>query len=311
MRSPLRSWFHRTERFWSHLLGERTPSTFARRIGVEPLEDRVVPDGRPLPFPVTAAGSGIGATPIAKLFDGDTGEVLLTTTPFGSDHKGGVRVAVGDLTHDSYPDLVTAAGPGGGRHVRVFDGKTGLQLPGVIGSFFAFDPAFTGGVQVATGELTGDGWFDVVTAADEGGGPHVRVFDGKTGAEVKSFFAFESSFTGGVRLAVGELDGDYRPDLVVAAGTGGAPRVRVLSGKTFEQIAGPLGDFYAYDPAERGGVWMATGFVTGTPRTNLVAGSGQGRDPEVKVFDAVTGSVVRDFHPFESKYQSGVRVATA
>jgi hypothetical protein len=145
------------------------------------LEDRTVPDGRPLPFPVIAVGPGPGDAPLVKLFDADTGAELLNLNPYAPTLRGGVRVAVGDLTRDGYPDVVTAAGPGGGPHVRAFDGKTGQQVPGPLGSFFAYDPAFAGGVQVAAGDVTGDGYVDVVTAADQGGGPHVRVFDGRTG----------------------------------------------------------------------------------------------------------------------------------
>lgn len=56
-------------------------------------------------------------------------------------------VAVGDVTGDGRADIVTAAGPGGGPHVRTYDGTTGAA----IGSFIAFDPAFLGGVFVGAG----------------------------------------------------------------------------------------------------------------------------------------------------------------
>ena len=58
---------------------------------------------------------------------------------------GGVTVAVKDVTSDGRGDIITGAGPGGGPHVKEFDGVSGTTL----GSFFAFDPAFHGGVFVA------------------------------------------------------------------------------------------------------------------------------------------------------------------
>jgi hypothetical protein len=63
--------------------------------------------------------------------------------------NGGARVAVMDVNGDGMADIITGAGPGGGPHVRVFDGGTGLQLQlNTTDSFMAFDPSFSGGVFV-------------------------------------------------------------------------------------------------------------------------------------------------------------------
>lgn len=62
---------------------------------------------------------------------------------------------------------------------------------------------FTGGVFVAAGDVTGDGIADFITGSGVGGGPHVRVFDGVTGAEVAAFFAFDPAFTAGVFVGAG------------------------------------------------------------------------------------------------------------
>jgi VCBS repeat protein len=171
---------------------------------------------------------------------------------------GGVRVAAGDLDGDGVSEILTAAGPGS-PHVEAFVLNDARQ-PEIVLSFYAYHPAFLGGVFVAAGDIDGDGREEVITGADAGGGPHVRVFG--TGPaftalhEVYSFFAYEPGFTGGVRVAAGDLDGDGAAEIITAPDPSHSPLVRVFH--TFAN--GALGErsaFYAYDAAFGGGVFVA------------------------------------------------------
>jgi RHS repeat-associated protein len=282
---------------------------------VEPLEDRVVPDGRPLPLPFVFAGAGTGKPPTVVGYHADTGAVAFERAAFEPGFAGGVRVAAGDVSGDGIPDLVAAAGPGGGPRVRVFDGKTGDQIAGPLGSFYAYAKGFKGGLHVAAGDVNGDGRADVITAADKGGGPHVKVFSGSDGTVLASFYAFDPAFTGGATVAAADFTGDRRVEVAVGAGPGGPPRVKVFDPMTGGVIAGPLGEFLAFEPGFKGGVNVGTdalaGDVTGDGTPDLVVGAGAGGGPRVRVFDGATGAGVRDFFAFDEKVTAGVRVATA
>ncbi len=201
--------------------------------------------------------------------------------------------------------FVAGADAGGGPLVQIFDAETGDER----GAFFAFDPAFTGGVRVAAGDVTGDGLAEVVVAAGAGGGPQVNVFSGRELALLASFLAFDPSFTGGVSIAVGDVNGDGVEEIIAGAGAGGGPQVRVfdMSNGQATQIAGPLGSFMAYDATFQGGVNVAAGNVDGALGDELITGPGPGGGPNVKVFDQA-GAVERSFFAFDPGFTAGVFV---
>ena len=225
--------------------------------------------------------------------------------------SGGVRVATADVNGDGTADIITAAGPGGGPHVRVFDGNTGNQLAGPIGSFFAYDANFLGGVFVAAADVDGDGRADVITGAGAGGGPHVKVFSGADGSVLASFFAYNVAFSGGVQVATADVNADGTADIITAAGAGGGPHVRVFDGITGNQLAGPIGSFFAYNANFLGGVFVAAADFNGDGRADIITGAGAGGGPHVKVFSGADGSLLASFFAYDPAFSGGVRVATA
>ena len=110
---------------------------------------------------------------------------------------GGVFVAGGDFDRDGFGDVLTGADAGAASHAKVFDGQTNAE----DASFFAYGAGFTGGVRVGAGDINGDGAADIITGAGSGApGGHIKVFDGLTGAEIRSFFSY-TGFDGGVYVA--------------------------------------------------------------------------------------------------------------
>ena len=225
------------------------------------------------PVGVRVIGADAGGEPRVEVYD-DTGALRLRFLAYDPSFRGGVRVAAGDVNGDGVEDVITAPGPGGAPHVRVFNGRDGSSLF----SFFAFDPGWTGGLFVTTGDVCGDAAPDVIVGADAGGAPHVKAFDAETMAEFASFFAFSPGFTGGARVAAGDVNGDGADDIVTAAGPGSGPHVRIFDVTTGFEIA----SFYAFDPAFSGGVFVAVGDVNGDGGGDIVAGAGT--FPHIAVF---------------------------
>jgi hypothetical protein len=254
----------------------------------------------PFTGPISVTGAGAGGGPEVKAIDPKTGTVLLDFMAYDPAFRGGVRVAVADVNGDGVPDIITAPGPGGGPDIRVSNGTTGA----IIREFMAYSSSFTGGVYVAAGDVNGDGFADIVTGADAGGGPHVEVFSGKDGSLIKGFMAYSGGFKGGVRVAVADVDGDGKADVITAPGAGGGPHIRVFSGATFSILE----EFMAYSTSFTGGVHVAAGDTNGDGKADIITGAGAGGGPEVKVFSGANHSVLKDFMAYSQSYLGGVRV---
>lgn len=256
-----------------------------------------------------AVGAGPGSLPLVKVYDYD-GQLKAEFLAFSAKFGGGVRVALGDVTGDGVQDILCAAGPGGGPHVRVFDGVSLSE----VHSFFAYGPNFTGGVYIAAGDINFDGIDDVILGAGEGGGPHVRVLYGHNFADMFNFFPYPATFTGGVRVAAGRVNNDVFADIIMGAGPGGGPHVRIYSGSNLAL----LGDFFAFDPAFTGGVFVTAQNVSTLGDANVIVSAGAGGAPLVRAFPGAAFRGVphlppqsqQDFDAYSADFSGGVRVAT-
>lgn len=257
--------------------------------------------------PVLAFGSGGGIQAQVQVLNSALDEVF-RLFPY-DNFAGEVRVALGDVTGDGVSDIITAAGTGGGPHVKAFNGTNGQ----VVRSFFAYSPNFTGGVYVATADLNDDGQADILTGAGQGGGPHVRAWSGADNSMLFDFFAYNTLFTGGVRVAAGDINGDDRPDIITGAGPGGGSHVRVFDGTQPAlaaagiNIPGPSGSFLAYPADYTGGVFVAANNTDQPNAPLIVTGSDQniGAGAMVGIFKSPQqGNTV-----FQMPNNRGVRVA--
>ncbi|HEX4609298.1 MAG TPA: FG-GAP-like repeat-containing protein, partial [Urbifossiella sp.] len=212
-------------------------------------------DGRAEIVVTPDQGGGPRVVVYGRSVDGDA---VVRATFLGIDDsafRGGARTAVGDVNGDGVPDLVVAAGFGGGPRVAVFDGKTILTTPTrLVSDFFAFpgtDAAdLRNGAFVAAGDVNGDGFADLVFGGGPGGGPRVFILsgqliaagnvDGAYAAPVANFFvAGKTADRGGVRVAVADLDGDNKADVVAGSGEGSPGGMRVYLGKDVTGAAEP------------------------------------------------------------------------
>jgi hypothetical protein len=186
----------------------------------------------------------------------------------------------------------------------VFDGilvdnalQIGISSPPAVRSFFAFDPASRGGVNVAVGQFRTDGKADIVVGTGTGTAT-VRVFDGRTTSLLREFDVqtpeqppggipqgggqpgttgslFGGATTGGtptglisggginrafggVRVGVIDRNGDGLSDIITGFGPGTTSRVRIFDGNSVQEI----NNFLAFPLTFLGGVFVGGNSLT-------------------------------------------------
>ncbi len=259
--------------------------------------------------PYLVTGAGPGGTPHVRVwhYDGAAFQEVSNIFPYDLSFRGGVHVAVGPIRRfGDQPGIVVAPGPGGGPHVRVMD-----VMGNVTTEFMAYDPSFTGGVNVAISQLQPGGLTAgyIVTAPGPGGGPHVKLFS-PVGSLANQFLAYDPSFRGGVSLAVGDFEGlnNGSIDIATGAGAGGAAHVRLWHSLGHPADTGPFAEFLAYDPRFTGGVSVAASDLDGNGAVEVITGAGPGGGPHVEAFRAADQARLLSFYAFDPAFTGGVFV---
>jgi hypothetical protein len=251
-----------------------------------------------------AVGADAGAQPRVTVFADERGTVAHNFFAYDVNFDGGVRVDMADLNGDGVPELIAAPGQSPKNPatlpVRVYDGRD-LSL---LVEFVPF-ATWKGGLYAVGTDLTKDRRALIAVTAE--GTQHVKVFDLAQGKEIDSFFAHDQKVTGGVRLALGDVNGDGVPDLLTVNGPGNAPTVvKVFNGKNREVLA----EFPVIDNKYRGGGFIAGADLTGNGLANPVVGLDAGGPPLVRIFD-MKGKPAAEFLAFDERFRGGVRVAVS
>ena len=179
----------------------------------------------------------------------------LTINPYGPRYTGQI-----DVAFFATNEVATGATVGGPQ-VLVFNLDNGRMT----GNFFAFDKSSRSGVNIATGDINGDGRTEIITSQNAGALSEVRVYTG-SGKLLSKFMAYDRRFRGGVSVAVGDVNGDGRVDIITSPGSTGGPDVRV-----YDANGKMLSRFWAYEQSYAGGVKVSVEDLDGDGVLDILA----------------------------------------
>jgi len=179
--------------------------------------------------------------------------------PYTKNYRDRLNIAI--KIKENRLDQIIIGPQKGGPQVSIFSASGRL-----LGSFFAYDKKFHGGVNVALGDIDGDGQDEIITGPGQGMEPLIKIFS-MGGILKHSFLAYDKNFRGGVSVAVGDLNGDGRDEIITGPGAGGGPHIRVFNGQGKH-----ISSFFAYDKNYRGGVRVGAGDINSDGRPEILVG---------------------------------------
>lgn len=147
------------------------------------------------------------------------------------------------------------------------------------------------------------GAFPVGALAVDTMSPEVNIFDNDLN-HTSTFLAFDGVFDGGSDVALGDIDGDGKDEIVVGAGKNGGPMVQV-----FKADGTLISQFFVYEEHIHTGIKVATGDLDKDGKAEIVTGVEYGGGPHVRVFDG-NGNVkyTPGFFAFDSGFRGGVDI---
>lgn len=166
----------------------------------------------------------------------------------------------------------------------------------VRNSFFTYNSDYNGSDTIVT--------IDEINTTFVAGATYVTVY--KNGSQVARFAPYGTSFSGGVNIAVGRLEGENKGYRIVTGTQSGGAQVRIFSNRGELINTG----CFPYGTSFRGGVNVAVADVLTNKRgQEIVVGSGQGGGPQVIVLNRNCKATGQQWFAYDSASRTGVWVA--
>jgi hypothetical protein len=186
--------------------------------------------------------------------------VTTSFRPYNKIYSGQLSLGI-QTSGNNFDKIAIGAGSGGGPQVRIFNGAGRL-----LGSWFAYDNNFRGGVNVALGDVDNDGIEELVTGPGPGMEPIIKVFS-LQGQERARWLVYDQKFRGGVNVTLADINNDGQAEIVTAPASQGGPQVRIFTGTGRE-----INSFFAYNKNWRGGLKISASDLDGDGQVEIMAG---------------------------------------
>ncbi|MFA6194169.1 MAG: S8 family serine peptidase [Patescibacteria group bacterium] len=243
-------------------------------------------------------GAGTSGEPKIMIYS-ESGRLIKQILAYDKYFRGGVSVALVDINGDEQMEIAAAQAARGTGQVKIFNYSGQLKKQFLVDSRY-----WRGGLNLAAGDIDGNGDQEIVAAYGAGSEPMIKMFhtDGKI---LGAFLAYEKKFRGGVKVAVANLNGrknHNQADIIVSPGKGRDPQIKI-----FDNHGIMTRQFLAYSRNWQGGVNLSAGDLNNDGLPEIATAAQAGAAPHVRVFSA-RGELMESFYAWEENWNGGVNI---
>lgn len=212
-----------------------------------------------------------------------------------------INVASGDFNGDGKKEIAVTPQGLASSEVRIY--QTNGKL---LTKFLAYESKFTGGVNLAGGDIDGNGVEELVMVPAYNRRAEIKIMN-KNFKLQTSWLAYPANYLGGANLSVADLNGDGKAEIatVPASGTGAQVKVFSSGGKLIYQ-------WFAFEPQLKGGFKIAAINSYSSLSANPIIAIASGKDmlPYVKIFTP-DGRLQNSWLAYNFNFDKGINIAGA
>lgn len=215
-----------------------------------------------------------------------------------------VRIASGDVNLDGKDELIVGAGPGGKPWVKIFETDGTL-----LKKFYAFKKSYSGGIDVAAGDINSDGIAEIAASRFSGEESRVKIFNYLDNDVYFDRIIFPKLKTS-ASISMGDVDMDYNDELIVGTGANVRSKVRFYDILTTDKKGTRLGvELKPFDDDIKNGIDVANGDTDGDGFVEIGVSKLSGDKGRIKILEYdIAGTVLEKISVFRESHKSGANI---